>query len=42
MPILFLLLLVVPMVFNVNIVANLIGPPAMALMRILLGAPPGF
>ena len=42
LPILFLLLLVVPMVFNVNIVANLIGPPAMALMRILLGAPPGF
>lgn len=40
--ILILLLLVVPMLFKVNIVAELIVPPALQLMRLLLGAPPGF
>ena len=40
--ILILLLLVIPRLFNVNIVAELIGPPAMVVMRFLVGAPPGF
>jgi len=40
--ILILLLLVVPALFNVNIVGELIMPPAMAIMRFLLGASPGF
>jgi Zn-dependent protease len=40
--ILIVLLLVIPMLFKVNIVGELIGPPAMAVMRFLIGAPPGF
>ena len=42
LPILVVLLLVLPMLFKVNIVGQLIVPPAMAVMRLLIGAPPGF
>lgn len=40
--ILILLLFVPPVLFKVNIVAELIVPPAIAVMRFLIGAPPGF
>lgn len=42
LPILFILLLVIPLLFNVNLVAQVIGPPAIKIMGLLLGSPPGF
>jgi Zn-dependent protease len=41
LPILIFLLLIMPMIFKVNVVSALLLPPAMWLLRLLLGAPPG-